>query len=111
MNVPPGIGNISKEASPTFSVYGLKSAGGSAAGRIATAAKPRTTMAQSSDRCMGADPDDAGGGIRGGRIILGLLIALNVGGFGAPGHAADASLTRFEFAENHMGTRFRIVLY
>jgi thiamine biosynthesis lipoprotein len=40
--------------------------------------------------------------------MLGLLILLPTGPVVA--HRADADLARFEFAENHMGTRFRIVL-
>jgi thiamine biosynthesis lipoprotein len=46
---------------------------------------------------------------KGGWWVLGLLILLPTGP--AVAHRADADLARFEFAETHMATLFRIVVY
>jgi thiamine biosynthesis lipoprotein len=46
-----------------------------------------------------------------GRAALWLSALLTVAGVRNAGHAAEPKLARFEFAENHMGTRFRVVLY
>ena len=45
-------------------------------------------------------------------LALGLGVVLTVAGLANRGHGRpQPELVRFEFAENHMGTRFRIVLY
>src|SRR3954464_9439717 len=48
-----------------------------------------------------------------GRAVVWPMVMLAVAGVFDPGHGsgAEPALARFEFAENHMGTRFRIVLY
>src|SRR5262249_22114996 len=103
-----------------FSVYGLKSAGATlsgSAGRVATAAEPRTIVAHSSGRSMrGPVLTKRGGGMGRGRAVVGPGAMLTVAGLSDPGQnrvarGAEPALARFEFAENHMGTRFRIVLY
>jgi thiamine biosynthesis lipoprotein len=44
-------------------------------------------------------------------VLLGLVVVVTAGPAADHGRAADPPLARFEFAEPHMGTRFRIVFY
>jgi thiamine biosynthesis lipoprotein len=45
-------------------------------------------------------------------LVLGLFAVLTVAGISIPGHGrGEPELSRFEFAEPHMGTQFRIVFY
>src|SRR5439155_18325970 len=60
-------------------------------------------------RGMGRESCNGGGGMSRRGAVLGLLIVVTGGP--AAAHGAEPELARFEFAENHMGTRFRVVLY